>query len=174
MLAPWKKSYDQPRQHIKKQKHYFADKRLYSQRYGFSSSHVWMWDLDHKESWGLKNCCFGTVLLEKILESPLDCKEIKPVNLKGNQPWIFIGRTDDEVEASILWPPDVKNQFIRKDPDSGKDWRQEEKRTTEDETVEWHHQLNVHEFEQAPGDDEGQGSPACCSPCGHQESDTTE
>ena len=122
MLAHWKKSYDQPRQHIKKQKHYFADKCLYSQRYGFSSSHVWMWDLDHKESWALKNWSFGTVLLEKTLESPLDCKEIKPVNPKGNQPWIFIGRTDDKAEAPILWLTDVKNQLIRKDPDSGKDW----------------------------------------------------
>ena len=108
-VAPWKKSYDQSRQHIKKQRHYFADKGPSSQSYVFSSSHVWMWELDHKESWALKNRCFWTVALEKTLESPLNCKEIKPVNPKGNQLWIFIGRTDGETEAPILWPPDVKN-----------------------------------------------------------------
>ena len=110
MLAPWKKSYDQPRQHIKKQRDSSANKGLSSQSYGFSSSHVWMWELDHKEGWALKNWCFWTVLLEKTLESPLDCKEIKPVNPKGNQSWIFIGRTDAEAEAPILcplmWTPD--------------------------------------------------------------------
>ena len=104
----------QPRQHIKKQRHYFADKGPYSQSYGFSSSHVWMWDLDHKKSWVLKNWCFWTVVLEKILENPLDCKEIKPVNAKGYQPWIFIGTTDAKAEAPILWPPDVKSQLIDK------------------------------------------------------------
>ena len=146
-LAPWKKSYDQPRQHIKKQRHYIADKGLYSQSYGFSSSHVWMWELDHNESWAPKNWCFWTMVLEKTLESPLDYKEIKPVNPKGNQSWIFIGRTDAEAEAPIFWPPDVKNWLIGKDPDAGKDWRQEEKGTTEHEMVEWHHQFDGHEFE---------------------------
>jgi len=123
-LAPWKKSYDQPRQHIIKLRHYFANKGLSSQSYSFSSSHVWMWELDYKESWTLKNWCFWTVVLEKTLESPLACKEIQPVQPKGNQSWIFIGRTDAEAEAPILWPPDVKNWLIGKDPDAGKDWRQ--------------------------------------------------
>ena len=114
MLAPWKKSYDKPRQHIKKQRHYFANKCPSSQSYGFSSSHVWMWELDHKESWVLKNWCFWTVVLEKTLESTLDCKEIKPVNPKGNQSWIFIGITDAETEAPMLWPPDAKNWLFGK------------------------------------------------------------
>ena len=131
-----------------------------------------MWELDHKEGWAPKNWCFWTVVSEKTLESPLDCKEIQPVHPKGNQSWIFTGRTD--AEAPILWPPDVKNQLIRKDPDAGKDWRQEEKGTTEDEMVGWHHRLNGHEFEQAPGDDDGQGSLTCCSPWGCKVSDTTE
>ena len=120
MLAPWKKSYDKPKQRIKRQRHYFADKGPYNQSYGFSSSHVWMWELDHKESWAPKNGCFWTVMLEKTIESPLDCKEFKPVNLKGNQPWIFIGRTDAEAEAPILWPPDAKSWLVRKDLDVGK------------------------------------------------------
>ena len=128
-LAPWKKSYDQPRQHIKKQRHYFANKGPSSQSYGFSSSHVWMWELDYKESWMLKNWCFWTVMLERSLESPLDYMEIKPVNPKGNQSWIFIGRADAEAETPILWPSDGKNWLIGKDPDAGKDWRQEEKGT---------------------------------------------
>ena len=145
-LAPWKKSYEQPRQHIKKQRHYFANKGLSSQGYWFSSGHVWMWELDYKESWVPKNGYFWTVVLEKTLESPLGCKEIKPIHSKGNQSWIFIGRTDVEVEAPIFWPPDVKNWLIWKDPDAGKDWGQEEKGTTEDEMVGWHHQLNGHEF----------------------------
>ena len=146
-LAPWKDSYDQPRQYIKNQKHYFADKDLSSQSYGFSICHVWIWELDHKESWAPKNWCFWTVVLEKTLESPLDCKEIKPVHPEGNESWIFTGRTDAEAEAPVLWPPNVKNWLIGKDPDAGKDWRQEEKRTTEDEMVGWHHQLDGHEFE---------------------------
>ena len=129
-LAPWKKSYDQPRQHIKKQRHYFANKGPSNQSYGFSSSHVWMWELDLKESWVLKNWYFWTVVLEKTLESPLDSKEIKPVSPKGNQPWIFIARTDAEAKTPILWPPASKNWLIGKDPDAGKDWRQEEKGTT--------------------------------------------
>ena len=143
MLTPWKESYEQPRQHIKKQRHYFANKGPSSQGYGFPSSHVWMWELDHKESWVPKNWCFSTVVLEKTLESPLDCKEIKPINPKGNQSWIFIGRTDAEAEALILWPPDAKNWLIRKDSGAGKDWRWEEKGTTEDEMVERHHWLDV-------------------------------
>ena len=131
-----------------------------------------MWELDYKEGWALKNWCFWTVVLEKTLESPLDCKEIQPVHPKGNQSWIFIGRTD--AEAPILWPPDVKNWLIGKDAGAGKDWRQEEKGMTEDEMVGWCHWLNGHESEQAPGVGEGQGSLVCCDPQGHKESDTTE
>ena len=127
MLAPWKKSYDQPRQHIKKQRHYFANKGPSSQSYHFSRSQVWMWELDSKESWALKNWCFWTVVLKKTLESPLDRKEIQPVHPEGNQSWMFIGRTDAKAEALILWPPDAKSWLIWKDPDAGKDWRQEEK-----------------------------------------------
>ena len=135
MLVAWKKSYDQPRQHIKKQKHYFANKALSSQSYGFSGSHVWMWELNYIEIWAPKNWCFWTVVLEKTLKSPLDYKEIKPVNPKRNQSWIFIGRTDTEAEAPIIWPHDAKNWLIGKDLNAGKDWRQEEKGTTEDEMV---------------------------------------
>ena len=130
-----------------KQRHYFAKKGLSSQSYGFSNSHVCMWELDYKESWAPKNWCFGTVVLEKILESPLDCKEIQPVLSKGSQSWIFIGRTHFEAETPILWPHDAKNWLIWKDPDAGKDWRWEEKGMTEDEMVGWHHQLNGHESE---------------------------
>ena len=132
-----------------------------------------MWELDCKEDWVPKNWCFLAVVLEKTLESPLDCK-IHPVNLKGDQSWIFIGRTDAEAEAPILWPPDVKNWLTGKDPDGGKDWRQEEKGTTEDEMVWWHHRCDGHEFEQVLGDGDGQGSLACCSPWGCKESETTE
>ena len=174
MLAPWKKSCDKPRQHIKKQTHYFADKGLSSQSYGFSSSHVWMWELDCKESWVPKNWCFRTEVLEKTLESPLDCKVIKPVNPKGNQSWIFIGKTDAKDETPILWPPDANNWLIWKDPDAGKDWRQEEKGMTEVEMAGWHHWLDGHEFEQAPGVGDGQGSLECCSPWSRKEVDVTE
>ena len=167
MLAPRKKSYDQPRQCIKKQRHYFADKGPYSQSYGFSSSHVWMWELNHKESLAPMNWCFWTMVLEKTFESPMDCKEIRPINPKENQPWIFIERADTETEVPILRPPDAKSQLIRKDPDAGKDWRQEEKGMTEDEMVAWHHQLNGHEFEQAPGDGKGQGILVGCRTVGH-------
>ena len=132
---------------------------------------VWVWELDHKESWVLKNRCFWTVVLEKTLESPLDCKEIKPVNPKENQSWIFIGGTDAELK--FQWPPDVKNWLIGEDPDAGKDWRQE-KRMTEGEMVEWHLRLNGHEFEQAPGVSNGQVSLVWYSPWGRKESDTTE
>ena len=138
---------DQPRQHIKKQRHYFANKGPSSQSYGFSNSHVWMWELDYKESWAPKKWCFWTMVLQKSLESPLDCKEMQSVNPKGNQSWIFIGRTDVEAKTPILWPPDAKNQLIGEDPDAGKDWRQEEKGTTEDEMAGWYHQFNGHEFE---------------------------
>ena len=145
--SPWRESYDQPRQHIKKQRYYFANKGSSGQSYGFSNSHVLMWELDYKESWAPNNWCFWTVMLEKTLESPLDCKEIKPVNPKGNQSWIFIGRADAETETLILWPPDVKNPLIWKDPDGGKDWSWDEKGMTENEMVGWYYQLNGHEFE---------------------------
>ena len=173
VLALWKESYDKPRQCIEKQRHYFAVKGPSSQRYGFSSSHVWMWELDYKESWAPKYWCFWTVVLEKTLESPLDCKEIQPVNPKGDQSWIFIGRTDAEAETPILWPPDAKNWLIWKDPDAGKDWGQE-KGTTGDEMVGWHHWLDGHEFEQALRVGDGRGGLACCSPWGRKESDTTQ
>ena len=127
MLTPWKKSYDQPVQHIKKQRHHFANKGPSNQSYGFSSSHVWMWELDYKESWVPKNWCFWTVVLEKTLESPLNKKKIKTVNSKGSQSWIFTGRPDAEAAALILWQPDAKNWVTWKAPDAGKDWRQEEK-----------------------------------------------
>ena len=140
-LTPWKETYDQPRQHIKKQRHYFANKGLSSQGYDFSSSHVWMWELDYKEIWAQKNWCLWTVVLEKTLESPLDCKDIQPVHPKGTQSW-----TDVEAATAILWLPDVKSWLIWKDPDAGKDWRHEEKGMTEDEMVGWHHWLNGHEF----------------------------
>ena len=145
--TPWKKSYDKPRQHIKKQRHYFGNKGLSSLGYGFSSSHVWMWELDCEESWVKKNWCFWTVVLEKTLESPLDCKEIKPGNPEWNQFWVFIWGTDTEGESPIFWSPDMKNWLVRKNPDAGQDWRQKEKGTTEDEMVGWHHWLNGHEYE---------------------------
>ena len=147
---------------------FHADKGPPSQSYGFSRSHVRMQELDHKEGWVTKNWCFCTLVLEKTLESPLDCKEIQPVHPKGNQLWIFIGRTD--AEAPILWPPDVKSRLTGKDPDAGKDWRQMEKGATEDEMVGWHHQLNSfgHESEQIPGDSGGQRSLVCCSLWGHR------
>ena len=168
MLAPWKKINGKPRQHIK---NHFADKGPSSQSYGFSSNHVQMWVLDHKEGWASKNWCFSTVVLEKTLESPLDSKEIKPVNHIGNQPWIFFGRTEVKAEAPILWLPDKKSQLIGKDPNAGKDWGQEEKGATEDDLVGWHDWLNGHEFEQTQGDSESQGNLACCSSWGGKESD---
>ena len=173
-LRAWEKSYDQPRQHIKKQRHYFSNKGPSTQSYGFSSGHVWIWELDYKESWAPKNLCFWTVVLEKTLESPLDCKEIQPVYPKGYQSWIFIGRTDAEAEAPVLWPSDAKSRLTGKDHDAGKEWRQEEKGMTEVEMVGWHHWLNGHGFEQALGDGVGQGSMACWSPWGRKESDMTE
>ena len=137
----------QLRQRFKKQSHYFANKGPSSQGYGFTSGHGWMWQLDCEEGWAPKNWCFWTVVLEKTLEIPLDCKEIQPVHPKGNQSWIFIGKTDAEAETPILWPPDVKNWLIWKDRSAGKDWMQEKKGTTEDEMVGWYHWLNRHEFE---------------------------
>ena len=158
---------------VLKSRSIICQQNLCSQSYGFSSSHVWMWELDPKGGWEMKNWCFWTVVLEKALASPLDCKEIKPVNWKGNQPWIFIGRTDAESEAPMLWPPDVKSRLTGKDPDVGKDWKQEEKGTTEDSIIGWHHWLNGDEFEQTQGDSEGQRSLECCSSWGHKESDMT-
>ena len=177
LTKSWKKTFDKPRQHIEKQRQYFIDKGPSSQGHGFSSSHIWMRELDYKESWTLKNWCFWSMVLEKTLESSLDCKEIKPVNPKGNQSWTFIGRTDAEAEALILWPPNAKSWIFgekKKHPNVGKDWRQEEKGMTEDEMVRWHHWLNGHEFEQVPGGGEGQGGLACCSPRSHKELDMTE
>ena len=133
-----------------------------------------MWELDHKENWALKNWYSRVVVLEKTFQSPLDCKEIQPVNPKGDQSWLFIGRTDAEAEAPSLWPPDMRTWPVRKDPDAGKEWRQEEKGTTEDEMIVYYHWLDGHEFEQALGVGDGQGSLVCCSPWGHIESDMTE
>ena len=170
MLASWKESYDQPRQHIKKQNiilpikvHLVKAMVFPVVMYGWES-----WTTKKAESWRTD---VWTVVLKKILERPLDSKETNPVNPKANQPWMFTGRTD--AEAPIVWPPDVKSWLIRKDPDAGKDGRQEEKEMTEDEMVGWHHRLNGHEFEQTPGDGGGQGSLACFSSWGRKESDTT-
>ena len=148
-------------------------KGQYSQGHGLSSNQVLMWELDHKEGRTLKNWWFQTVVLNKTLESPLDWMDIKQINPKGNQPWIFIGRTGAEAEAPILWPPDVKNWLIGKDPHAGKDWRQKEKRVTEDEMVGWHHQFNGHELGQSLGHSEGQGGLVCYSPWGHKKLDMT-
>ena len=150
-----------------------VNKCLSSQVYGFSSGHVWMWELDPKESWKLKNWCFWTVVLEKTLESPLDCKEIQPVHPQGRKSWVFIGRADVEAESPILWPPDAKSWLIWKDVDDGKDWGQE-KWTTEDEMVGWHHQLNGHGFGWTPGVGDGQGGLVFYGSWGRKESDMTE
>ena len=146
MLTSSKESYDQSRQHIKKQRHYFANKGPSGQGYGFSSIHVWVWELNYKESWAPKNWCSWTVALEKTLESPLDCKEIQLVHPKGNQSWVFIGRTDVKVQTPILLPPSEKSWLMWKDPDTEKDWMQQEKGTTKNEVVGWHPWLNGHEF----------------------------
>ena len=167
-LAPWKKSYNKSRQLIKKQRHYFANKGLYSQHYGFSTSHAWIWELDHKEGWMPKNWYLWTVVLEKTIESLLDCKEIKPVNCKGNQSWIFIGRTDTEAETPILWPPDAKSWLIRKDPDARKDWRQEEKGTRWLDGITDAVDLSLSKLWEMVKDRGG------FSPWGHKESDMTD
>ena len=147
MFTPCKESYDQPRQHIKKQRHYLPTKVCLVKAMVFPVVMYGLWELDYKESWALKNWCFWTVVLEKTLESPLDSKEIQPVHPKGDQSWVFIGRTDVEAETAILWPPDVKSWLIWKDPDEGKDWGQEENGMTEVEMVGWHHRFSGHEFE---------------------------
>ena len=153
--------------HIEKQRHYFANKGPSSQGYGFSSAHVRMWELDWEESWPPKNWCFWTVVLEKTLESPLDCKEIQPVHSKGDQSWVFFGRNDAKTETPVLWPPHAKSWLIGKDSDAGRDWGQEE-------MAGWHHQLNGRESEWAPGVGDGQGGLACCDSWGRKESDMTE
>ena len=173
MLTPWKESYEQPRQHIKKQRHYFVNKGVFRQGYGFSSGHISMCELDYKESWALKNWCFWTVVLEKTLESPLDCKEIQPVHPKGDRSWVFIGRTDVEAETPILWPPDVKSWLIGKDPDAGKDWLQE-KGTTEAEMVGWYSPTQWTWVCVDSRSSDGQGGLVCCGSWDHKESDTTE
>ena len=152
----------------------FVNKCLSSQGYGLSSGHVWIWELDYKESWAPKNWCFWTVVLEKTLESPLDCKEIQPVHPKGDQSWVFIGQTDVEAETPILWPPDVKKWLIWKAPETGKDWGQEEKGTKEDEMARWHHWLDGRESEWTLGVGDGQGGLVCCGSWGCNESDATE
>ena len=178
MLALWKKSYDKPRQHIKKQRQPFANKDPYNQSYGFSSSHVWMWELDHKEGWALKNWCFQTVVLEKTLESPLDCKEIKPINPKGHQLWILIGMTDAEAEVPIFWPMRRVNsleKILMLGKIEGRGRRGQQSMRWLDDIIQcWHHHwLNGREFEQTLGDSEEQGSLVYCSPRGLKMSDTT-
>ena len=144
-------------------------KYLYTKHHNcFSSSHVWMWELDYKEGWAPKNWCFWAVVLEKTLESPVDFKEIQPVHPKGDKSLVFFGRTDAEAETPILWPAGVKNWLIWEDPEAGKDWTRNEKGSTKDEMVRWHHWLNGHEFESTQGVDDGQGGLACCSPWGHR------
>ena len=145
-----------------------------SQGCGFFSDHVWMWELDCEESWAPKNCYFWTVVLEKTLESPLDCKEIQPVHSKGDQSWVFFGRNDTEAETPVFWPPHAKSWLIGKDPDAGRDWGQEEKGMTEDEMAGWHHSLNGHDFEWIPGVGDGQGGLVCCNSWGRKELYMTE
>ena len=168
MLAPWKESYDQLGQHIEKQRHYFVNKGPSSPGYGFSSGHVWVWKLNYKESWAPKNWRFWTVVLEKTLESPSDCKKIQPVHPKGNQSWIFVGRTDAEAETPILWLPDTKSWLIWKDPDAGKDWRHEERGL---QRMRWLGDMSLGKLREF-GD--GQKGLVCWSPWGCNESDTTE
>ena len=167
-------SYDQPRLHIEKQRHCFANKGPSNQGYGFACGHVWMWELDCEVCWVPKNWCFWTVVLEKTLESPLDCKEIQPVHPKGDQSWVFIGRNDAKAETPALWPPHAKNWLIGKDPDAGRDWGQEKKGTTEDEMAGWHHGLNGHEFRWTQGVGDGQGGLVCFDFWDRNELDMTE
>ena len=171
MLVPWKKSYDQPRQHIKKQRHYSADKGLSSQIYVFSSSHMWMWELDHKKAEHWRNDVFELWCWRRLLRVPWTARRSNQSILEGLNPEYSLEGLMAEAETPILWPPDVKNWLVGKYPDAGKDWRQEEKGTTEDEMVRWHHWLYGHEFEQTLGVGDGQGSLACCSPWGHKKSD---
>ena len=174
MLTLRKESYDQPRKLIQKQRYYLAKKGSSSQGYGFSGRHVWMWELDSKESWALKNWCFWTVVLEKTLESPLDCKVIQPGNFKRDQSWVFFGRNDAKAETPVLWPPHMKSWLIGKDSDAGRDWVQEEKGTTEHEIAARHHWLNGCEFEWTPGVGVGQGVLACCDSWAQKYWDMTE
>ena len=174
MLSPWKESYDQPKQHIKNQS-YLPGKFCLVKAMVFPVvMYEWIWELDYKESWAWKNWCFWTVVLEKTLESPLDYKEIQPVHPKGDLSWVLIGRTDVEAETPILWPLDAKSWLIWKDPDAGKDWEQEDKETTVDKMVGWHHWLNAHEFGWAPGVVDGHGGLGCCGTWGRKESDMTQ
>ena len=159
---------------FKKQRHYFANKGPSGQGYGFSSGHVWMWELNCEESWVLMNWCFWTVVLENTLARPLDYKEIQPVHPKGDQSWVFFGRTDAEAETSVFWPPHAKSWLTGKDSDAGRYWGLEEKRVTKDEMAGWHHCLNGHEFAWTLEVGDGQGGLACCDSWGHKESDTTE
>ena len=168
------KTWAQPRQHIKKQRHYFVNKGPSSQGYSFSCGHVWMWELDCEEGWAPKDWCFWTVVLEKTLESPLPCKEIQPVHPKGDQSRVLVGITDAEAVTPVLCPPHAESWLIGKDPDAGRDWGQEEKGTTEDKMARWHHWLNGHEFKWTLGVGDGQGGLACCDSWGRKESDTTE
>ena len=171
----WKESYDQPRQHIQKQRHYFANKGPASQSYGFSCGHVWMWELDYEESWAPKNWCFELWCWRRLLRVPWTARRPNQSILKEiSPPWDFFGRNDAKAETLVLWPPHVKSWLIGKDSDAGRDWGQEEKGTTEDEMAGWHHWLDGHESEWIPGVGDGQGGLACCDSWGHKESDTTE
>ena len=173
MIASWQESNDKPRQYVQKQRHYSANKGPDRQGYGLLSGHVQLWKLDHKEGVVPKNWCLRAVVLEKTPESPLDSKEIKPVNLKGDQAWIFTGRTDAEAEAPIFWSSDVNSWLIGKVPDVWKDWGQKEKRASEDEMTGQHHWCNKHELGQTLWDGEGQGGLVCCSPWDHKDLDMT-
>ena len=173
MFAFWQENYDKSKQCVEKQRHYFADKCPRSQGYGLPSGHIQSWELNGKEGGALKNWCLPTEVLEKSPESPLYKKEIKPVNLKGNKPWIFIERTDAEADTPVFWSSDVNSWLIGKVPDAGKD-KGQEKRVSEDKMAGWHHQCNGHELGQTSGDVEGQGDLVCYSPWGRKESDTTE
>ena len=172
MIASWQESCNKHRQCAKKQRHHFANKDQYSQGYNVFSSRIWLWELDHKEDRVPKNWCFW-IVLKKTFESPLDSKGIKPIIPKWNQPWIFIGGTETEVEAPVCWPPVVNSWFTKKDLDAGKEWRQKEKRAIEDEMVGWHHWYNGHGLGQTPGNGGGQEKLECWSPWGHKELDKT-